>query len=351
MKKLFSFAVIGLLAVLLLAACGGGGGNNDAGDTTDNEGGGEQTAENFSWRLASNHPEEHAVTKSLRQFTELAEENSDGSVNVELHHSGVLGEERSVIELVKSGTLEMARVSASALEGFEEAYSIFNLPYVFQSEEHYYDVMDNSDAVKEIFEKSKDTGWFAIGWYSGGSRSIYTTSKAVSSPEDMKGLKIRVQESPTAIAMIEAMGGSPTPMSFGEVYTALQQGIIDGAENNELGLTANKHGEVAKHWSQTDHQYSPDVLIISTRAWEALSEDQQQAVMEAARTSSDDHKDRWAEATEAAVKQAKEEMNVTFNDIDKTPFIESAAPIHENFKDKSEDNARWFEDFQNHLND
>src|SRR5690606_19084467 len=127
--------------------------------------------------------------------------------------------------------------------------------------------MDNSKAVKEIFEGTKDEGWFAIGWYSAGGRSIYTKNKKVETPEDMKGLKIRVQESPTSISMIRAMGGSATPMAFGEVYTALQQGIIDGAENNEMGLTANKHGEVAKQWSYTEHQFVPDVLIINTKAW------------------------------------------------------------------------------------
>lgn len=333
-KKIFSVAATGVLAMGLLAGCGGG----EASTTEDG------TAK-LNWRLASNHPEEHPVTPSLREFTELAKEKSGGSVNVELNANGLLGQERDVIELVKSGTLEMAKVSASALEGFEEAYSIFSLPYVFQSTEHFYNVMDNSEAVQEIFTKTKDQGWFAIGWYSGGSRSIYTLDKKVESPADMKGLKIRVQESPTSIAMIEGMGGSPTPMAFGEVYTALQQGIIDGAENNEMGLTANKHGEVAKQWSYTEHQYVPDVVIISTKAWDKLSEEQQGQLVEAVKESSESHKDRWAKAIEEATVEA-EGMGVTFNTIDKTPFIEAAASQHEAFKAKSEDNAKYFDDFQ-----
>src|SRR5690606_31777635 len=117
-------------------------------------------------------------------------------------------------------------------------------------------------------------------------------NKKVETPEDMKGLKIRVQESPTSISMIRAMGGSATPMAFGEVYTALQQGIIDGAENNEMGLTANKHGEVAKQWSYTEHQFVPDVLIINTKAWDKLSEEQQKQLMEAVKESSEAHKVR-----------------------------------------------------------
>ena len=340
LKKIFSVAAAGVLSMGILAACGNG--EEKAGST---EGGGTET---LSWRLASNHPEEHPVTPSLREFTELAAEKTDKGVNIELNANGLLGQERDVIELVKSGTLEMAKVSASALEGFEESvFNLFSLPYVFQSTEHFYDVMDNSKAVQEIFTKTKDQGWFAIGWYSAGGRSIYTIDKKVESPADMKGLKIRVQESPTSIAMIEGMGGSPTPMAFGEVYTALQQGIIDGAENNEMGLTANKHGEVAKQWSQTDHQYVPDVLIISTKAWDKLSEEQQGQLMEAVKESSESHKDRWAKAIEKAVVEAKE-MGVTFNKIDKTPFIEAAAAQHEAYKEKSEDNAKYFDDFQSY---
>ena len=341
MKKLFSTAAIGILSLSLLAACG-----NTSGEKSNTEE--KSGAKSVSFRLASNHPDEHPVTPSLREFTELAKEKSDGSVSVELSANGILGQERDVIELVKSGTLEMAKVSASALEGFEESYSIFSLPYVFQSTEHFYDVMDNSESVKEIFNKTKDNGWFAIGWYSGGSRSIYTIDKKVETPADMKGIKIRVQESPTSIAMIQAMGGSPTPMSFGEVYTALQSGIIDGAENNEMGLTANKHGEVAKQWSYTEHQYVPDVLIISTKAWEKLSEEQQKQVLEAAKESSETHKDRWAKAIEKAKVDA-EKMGVTFNKIDKTQFIKAAAPLHEAYKAKNETNAKYFDDIQSYV--
>lgn len=341
MKKVFSVAAAGVLSLSLLAACGSGGADSSSSE----EGSGTPSV---SFRLASNHPEEHPVTPSLREFTELAKEKTEGSVSLELSPNGILGQERDVIELVKSGTLEMAKVSASALEGFEESYSIFSLPYVFQSTEHFYDVMDNSEAVKEIFNKTKDTGYFAIGWYSGGSRSIYTLDKKVETPADMKGLKIRVQESPTSIAMIEVMGGSPTPMSFGEVYTSLQSGIIDGAENNEMGLTANKHGEVAKQWSYTEHQYVPDVLIISTKAWEKLSEEQQNQLLAAAQESSEAHKERWATAIEEAIVEAKG-MGVTFNTIDKTPFIEAAAALHEDYKAKNESNAKYFDDFQSYV--
>ena len=246
-----SVAAAGVLSLSLLSGC-----NNNT------EASGKASV---TLHLASNHPEEHPVTPSLREFARLANEKSGQSIEVKVAANGLLGGERDVIELVKSGTLQMAKVSASALEGFEESYSIFSLPYVFQSTEHFYDVMDNSESIQEIFTKTKDQGWFAIGWFSAGQRSIYTANTKIETPADMKGMKIRVQESPTSINMIKAMGGAPTPMAFGEVYTSLQQGIIDGAENNEMGLTSNKHGEVAKAYTYTEHQYVPDVLIMSTK--------------------------------------------------------------------------------------
>lgn len=338
-KKGFSLATVGMSSLLLLAACG-----EDNAASTGSEGG---EAESVSLRLAHNQGEDHPIHTSLSQFEELAEENSDGGVEVELFPSGQLGDERGVIELVKSGTLDMAKVSASALESFDSNYAIFSLPYVFQSEEHYFNVMDNSEAVQEIFQNTRDEGFFTMGWYTGGQRSIYTADEKVETPADLDGMKIRVQESPTSIAMIEAMGGAPTPMSFGEVYTSLQQGVIDGAENNETGLTSNKHGEVAKAYTYTEHQYVPDVLIVSTSMWDGLSEEQQEALTNAAVESSESHKEVWAEAIDEAVVDA-EEMGVTFYEIDKQPFIDAAAPLHETYQSENEASKGYFEDFQSY---
>lgn len=338
-KKGFSLASVGLSSLLLLAACG-----SDESTTSSNAEGG---AESVSLRLAHNQPEDHPIHTSLVELTELTAENSEGAVEIELFPNGQLGDERGVIELVKSGTLDMAKVSASALESFDSNYAIFSLPYVFQSEEHYFQVMDNSESVQEIFQNTRDEGFFAVGWYTGGQRSIYTADKEVSSPAEMDGMKIRVQESPTSISMIEAMGGAPTPMSFGEVYTSLQQGVIDGAENNETALTNNKHGEVAKAYTYTEHQYVPDVLIVSTSMWDGLSDDQQQAISEAAVESSESHKEVWAQAIEAAIADSKE-MGVNFYDIDKQPFIDAVAPLHENYQSENEDSKRYFEDFQSY---
>jgi tripartite ATP-independent transporter DctP family solute receptor len=340
MKKIFSVAAASVLSLSLLAACGA---NNTGSNETE-----AGSANAVTLRLAHNQPEDHPIHTSLKEFSALTNENSDGNVEIKLFPNGQLGQERDVIELVKSGTLDMAKVSASALEAFDSKYAVFSLPYVFQSKEHYYDVMDNSEAVQEIYQGTKDQGFVAIDWYDAGQRSIYTSNKKVESPADMRGLKIRVQESPTSISMIEAMGGAPTPMSFGEVYTSLQQGVIDGAENNETALTNNKHGEVAKAYTYTEHQYVPDVLIVSTNMWDKLSEDQQKAVKDAANASSESHKAVWEKAVEESIK-ASEEMGVTFYTIDKQAFIDAAVPLHEAYKAKNETNAKYFDEFQSHL--
>ncbi|RBW68698.1 TRAP transporter substrate-binding protein [Bacillus taeanensis] len=341
LKKILSIAATGIVSLSLLAGCGG---DNNANNGSSEDAG----AKPVTLRLAHNQPEDHPVHASLMELSKLTDENSDGSVKVEIFPNGQLGQERDVIELVKSGTLDMTKVSASALEAFDSNYGIFSLPYIFQSKEHYYEVMDNSEAVQEIFQGTKDDGFIAIGWYDAGQRSIYTVDKKVTSPDDMSGLKIRVQESPTSISMIEAMGGAPTPMSYGEVYTSLQQGVIDGAENNETALTNSKHGEVAKAYTYTEHQYVPDVLIVSTAMWEKLSDDQRNAIQEAAKASSESHKDAWKKAIEKSVNASKE-MGVTFYTIDKQAFIDAASPLHEAYKQQSEQNAAFFDDFQSFL--
>lgn len=341
MKKLLLIAATGL-SLFILAACGSGK------DAIENAVGDEQEAKSVSLRLAHNQPETHPVHISLEEFAKLSAENSEDTVEIQVFPNGQLGEERDVIELVKSGTVDMAKVSASALEAFNEDYSIFSLPYVFQSQEHFYDVMDNSEAVQEIFTATKDEGYIGIGWYDSGQRSIYTVDKKVESPEDMKGLKIRVQESPTSIQMIEVMGGAPTPMSYGEVYTSLQQGILDGAENNETALTSSKHGEVVKAYTYTEHQYVPDVLIINTNVWEKLSDDQRKALQDAAEASTESHKEEWRKAVEESIKES-EGLGVKFYEIDKQAFIDAAAPMHEEYKEKGGNNQEYFDDFQSYL--
>lgn len=297
-------------------------------------------------RLSHGQASSSMVAKSVSKLTEKLQSNEDMKLNLEIYSSGVLGSEKDMIELVKAGVLDMAKVSATAMGQFDNYYSIFALPYAFTGTEHYYRAMENSEAVKEIFNNNKDRGFMAIGWYASGARNIYTKAEGpAKGPADLKGKKFRVQESSTSMKMIESMGGSPVPMTASETYTALQQNVIDGAENTELALSVDKHGELASSYTYTEHQYSPDVYIISTDTWNKLSKDQQDFLVESLKDLNEDYKVLYQEMILDARKQA-EGMGVKFYTIDKKPFIDAVQPMHAAFKAKGEDYAKFYDDIQ-----
>ena len=334
--KLFKNIIVTVMCILLIGAMG-----VIATSQTKSSGG-----ENVTLRLAHGQAQDSLVAKSVSNLESVLKENDNMNMGLEIYPSGVLGSEKDMIELVKAGVLDMAKVSATALDQFNNYYSIFALPYIFTSEEHYYNAMENSDAVQEIFNSSKDDGFIAIGWYASGARNVYTKSEGpVESPADLKGKKFRVQESPTSMEMIELMGGSPVPMAGSESYTALQQGIIDGAENTELVLTVDKHGEIVSSYTYTEHQSSPDIFIISTATWENLSEEQQQFLLDSLKDLNEDYKVLYQEMIADARKEA-EGMGVKFYDIDKTPFIEAVQPMHKDFQEKGDKYAEFYQDIQ-----
>lgn len=297
--------------------------------------------------VAHGHGEWHPVNIGLTTFAESVEEKTDYTFSV--YPNGQLGDDSAMVQLVKAGVLDVAKVSAGALEQFNPAYSIFSVPYVFQSTEHYFNTMNNSEAVQEIFNSTRDDGFIAIGWFDSGARSIYTTKEGpVESPKDLNGLKIRTMNSPTSVEMIDNMGGSATPMSSGEVYTSLQQGILDGAENNETVLVDDGHGEVCKSYTYTQHQYLPDIVIMSIETYDAMSEEERQVVYDAMKEAWQAHENEWLKVVERNKEGAKE-MGVQFYEIDKTPFIEACKPQQDAFCAQSEDNARYFADFQSYL--
>lgn len=297
--------------------------------------------------VAHGHGEWHPVNIGLTTFAESVEAQTDYTFSV--YPNGQLGDDSAMVQLVKAGVLDVAKVSAGALEQFNPAYSIFSVPYVFQSTEHYFNTMNNSEAVQEIFNSTRDDGFIAIGWFDSGARSIYTTKEGpVESPKDLNGLKIRTMNSPTSVEMINNMGGSATPMSSGEVYTSLQQGILDGAENNETVLVDDGHGEVCKSYTYTQHQYLPDIVIMSIETYDSMTEEERQIVYDAMKEAWQAHENEWLQVVERNKEGAKE-MGVQFYEIDKTPFIEACKPQQDAFCAQSEDNARYFVDFQSYL--
>lgn len=283
--------------------------------------------------LAHNQPVNHPIHESLVDFQRLLEEKSNGKLKLRLYANGQLGSEREVIEMTQTNAVQFTKVSASALESFSEAYSLFSMPYLFDSQEQYRDVMKMPEIQDAFYNKTEDNGFIGITYYDAGVRNMYTKDRILETNEDMHGLKTRVQPSQTSVQMIDALGGTPTPMGFGEVYTALQSGLLDAAENNESALTDNKHGEVAKHYFYTEHAMVPDILIMNVEAYNDLSDEEKQWVQEAAAESTALHEPRWDERMLEAREIAEEEMGVTFYEIDKSSFMEAVKPLQASFKD------------------
>lgn len=276
------------------------------------------------------------VKDAMAKFGELVEEKTNGEVIVKYFPDGQLGGERELIELTQTGAIDITKVSGLALESFSEKYSIFGIPYLFDNEEHFFRVMENEDIMQPIYQSTKDLGFVGLTYYNSGQRSFYMTEGPVKTPADIKGKKIRVMQSETAIKMIELLGGTAVPLGSGEVYTSLQQGIIDGAENNEFVLVTAGHGEVAKYYSYDGHTRVPDIVVMNTETLQSLTEEQRKAIHEAANESTEYEKKVWKEAVEAEKEAAKKKYDVKFNQVNKKPFLEAVQPIHEEFKKDDE---------------
>lgn len=285
-------------------------------------------------KLNHNNPPDHPVHISMQIMADRVEELTNGDVRIQIFPNAQLGTQRESMELVQNCALEMARSNASELEAFEESYSALNLPYIFASEEHFNTVI-TGDIGQDILNASVDQGFRGVAFYTEGARSFYA-QKPILSPDDLKGVKVRVQPSPSAIRMVELLGGNPTPISWGELYSALQQGVVDAAENNPTALTTARHGEVVSDFSMDEHTMIPSVVVISNCAWDGLTAEQQAAMRTAALDSMAAHRKAWNAASDAAIDEAKATLNVSVHSVDKAPFAAAVLPMHEEVAAKSD---------------
>lgn len=277
-------------------------------------------------KLAHGLDAQHSVHKGMVYLGERLAEKSGGTMRVDVYPSGQLGSERECLELVQLGGLAMTKVSASVLEGFAPEFKVFGLPYLFRDDGHKNAVLSGPIG-REILAAPKSKFMLGLCYYDSGSRSFYTKTRAIRSPEDLKGLKIRVQESPMAFALIRAFGASATPISFGELYTALQQGVVDGAENNPPSFHLARHYEVCKFYSLDEHTTVPDVVIVSTHFWNSLTPRQQEWLQEAADESSVYQHKLWGESTIESL-AAVAAAGVEVIRPDKSAFAAQVADLH-----------------------
>lgn len=279
-------------------------------------------------RISHAQSETHPEHLGLLAFKEYVEENLGDKYEVEIFPNEILGAAQRAIELTQTGAIDFVVAGTANLETFADVYEIFSMPYLFDSVEAYHATMQDTEYMESVYESTDEAGFRVMTWYNAGTRSFYAT-EPIETPDDLKGKKIRVQQSPASVAMMQAFGAAASPMSFGEVYTAIQQGVIDGAENNELALTNNKHGEVAKYYSYNNHQMVPDMLIANLKFLNSLSDDEREIFEEAAKISTEVEMEEWDKQVEEAKKIAQDEMGVEFIDVDVEAFKEKVLPLHE----------------------
>ncbi len=283
-------------------------------------------------KLAHGLDPTHPVHKAMVYMAERVKANSNGKMEIEIYPSGQLGSEQQCVELLQIGSLAITKVSAAVMESFTQNFQVLGLPYIFRSKQHSFNVLDG-EVGKELLTSTEKFNIRGLCFYDAGSRSFYTINKPVYTPDDLKGLKIRVMKSQTAMNLVKAMGGSPTPISWGELYTALQSGVVDGAENNPPSFYTSHHYEVCKFYSLNEHTMVPDVLIISTVIWNKLTDEEKGWLQKSADESVIVERKLWAESEIESIEKVKE-AGVTIIYPDKKPFAEKVQTMLESYRDK-----------------
>ena len=274
-------------------------------------------------RIAYNQAPTHPHYQALERAGERFKEATGGRYEFLIYPNG---DQRATLELIQNGAIQMAIVNNAMVENYNKDFSILGLPYIFDSQEHQKEVF-TSGILEPLFESTKEEGFEVMAAYTAGSRNVYT-GKPIETPKDLDGMKIRVMESPTMVAMMKYMGGVGTPMSQGEVYTAIQQGVLDGGENNEITYVDLKHYEVAPVFSKTQHVMIPDLVIAESAYLERMKPEDRELLTQILEDSVEDEFNLWNEQIETA-KESAREHGVTFVDVDIKPFQENCKKLHE----------------------
>ena len=355
MKKALTLILAGA-AALSLTACSGGASPSAATATAPAAAGeskadaseaAKKDAKTTTLKLAFNQSEKHPQYLALSEMSDAFYEKTGGAYRIEISPNELLGSQKDAFELVQSGTIQMAMVANSIVENVNPDFAVLGLPYAYDSVEHQKKVF-TSGALDDIFASTEANNFSVMAAFTAGARCIYT-DKPVQTPADLKGYKIRVMESQTCIAMLDAMGGVGTPMAQGEVYTAIQQGVINGGENNEITYADLKHYEVAPYFSYTRHLMIPDLLVMNTAALKGMSEEDQQTLKDLCKEYTEREFQLWDENLEGAKKTA-EEAGAQFIDVDITPFQEACQSVIDNVTSKSEGAKTLYEEIRSLAN-
>ncbi|MBB3233830.1 tripartite ATP-independent transporter DctP family solute receptor [Phyllobacterium endophyticum] len=280
-------------------------------------------------RSADTHPDGYPTVEAVKYMGELIKERTGGRYAVEVYPSAQLGEEKDTIEQTQAGVLDFNRVSMGPFNGIVPETRVPSLPYIFRSADHMRHTMDGpiGGELLKAFEAHNLVG---LAFYDSGARSFYNSKKPITSLADMKGMKFRVIQSDVFVDMVNQLGANATPMGYGEVYSALETGVIDGAENNWPSFESAKHYEVAKYITLDQHQMVPEVLVMSKTSWDKLSSEDQAIVKQAAKDSVSKMRELW-DAREKKSRAIVEAAGVKVSEIDKQPLIDAMKPVYDKY--------------------
>lgn len=285
-------------------------------------------------RLAHPLPETHPHHAASLRFAELVKERTDGKYSVEIYPNAQLGTPIRAVEMSKSGLVDFVIVSMTDLEGFNPYYKSFTLPYLYKDRNHFMNALYGEE-VEQIYASLSNTGFYVLSAYEGGFRNLYTKTP-ITSLEEMKGKRIRVQESETMINLINSLGGLATPMAYTEIFTAIQQNVLDGAENNPISYTTSGHFEIAKNYILTEHSSIPDTLIVSTKSFSGLTSEEKEIFKSAARDASKLFSESWDKINKEELARVVKDEGVKVITIDKAPFINKVKYMHDQLAQQGE---------------
>jgi len=352
MKKIIGILLVAMMMTSVLSGCAKEDVKKEATETVKKEEAKEETkeekkeekketvepVEEIVLRLAETHPGDYPTTLGDIEFARLVEEKTNGRIRIEVYHSKQLGEEKDAIEQVQFGAIDFTRVSVGPMTEFSPELAVVALPYMYSSADHMWKVL-NSEIGDKFLQGLESSNFIGLGWYDGGARSFYNSVRPIEKLEDLKGLKFRVMQSELMVDMVEALGASPTPMPYGEVYSAIQTHVIDGAENNWPSYDTSSHFEVAKYYTLDEHLRVPEILIASKIVMDKIPADDMALIKEAAYESQLFQREKWAEKVKESEKKIREAGNeiIALPADKKAEFSAAMKPVWEKYGKGYED--------------
>lgn len=284
----------------------------------------------ITFRLAEAHPSDYPTTLADKEFARLVEERTKGRIIIKVYDSQQLGEEKSVIEQVQFGVIDFTRISLAPLSEFSPQLNVLQLPYIYRDADHMWKVL-NSPIGDYFLESIEDQDFIGLGWYDAGARNFYNSVREIHALEDLKGLKFRVMESALMLDMAKALGTSVTPMPYGEVYSAIQTGVIDGAENNFPSYETSSHYEVAKYITVDEHVRVPEILIASSMILDRISEEDLEIIKQCAKDTQMFQREKWQEKEKESEEKVLEAGCIITQIEDKESFVKAMEPVYEKY--------------------